>query len=438
MTAIEYTGKAKRTLQKILFLRRKQRKVLKQRRKFKKRSQKVHIKSSEYTSTVLTSMSRSSVPLHIKNKISGDVVNLKVPEVFCFSRNPDKAIEFINQVYSSAMNLSVKKLHFDHTNCTVMGVCASTIMDIILLQCKKWRDSVKNPINYSGNLLSGGRISKNVEVDRLLKASGILKHLNIYDKPIDAVECLSLIKNGESARVAESTIDYINRSLARHNLVLTPEGANHFGQLLGEISDNCSQHGGDGAVWYTLGHYSFNKQTSEGKCQLVILDFGNTIYEGLKNTATSTMKKKIDRYVKRSWTLFPSRESEETLYTLFSLQQRVSRFEQKGIVRGNGTITFIDAFQNLFNNESSANRSMLSITSGRRSILFDGTYTLQEEVYPSGYRNKTIAFNSENKLNVPPDKNYVRTLKNKFPGTIISMELYINNALIDRKENNNG
>ena len=65
----------------------------------------------------------SSVPLHIKNKTSGDVVNLKVPEVFCFSRNPDKAIEFINQVYSSAMNLSVKKLHFDHTNCTVMGVC---------------------------------------------------------------------------------------------------------------------------------------------------------------------------------------------------------------------------------------------------------------------------------------------------------------------------
>lgn len=437
MSEIKFTRKAKRTLQKILFLRKKQRKVLKQRRKLKKRNKKIHRNPVEYTSIVLSSMEKS-VPLTSKSKILSGVVNLKVPDVFCFSRNPDEAISFINQVYSCATDLNVTKLHFDHTSCVTMGVCASTIMDIILLQCKKWRNSVKSPINYSGNLLRDGRISKNTEVDRLLKASGILKHLNIYDKPIDAVECLNLIQNGESALVAESTIDYINRSLARHNLVLSPEGANYFGQLLGEISDNCSQHGGDGAVWYTLGHYSFNKQTSEGKCQLVILDFGNTIYEGLKNTATTGMKKRIDKYVKRSWTLFPSRESEETLYTLFSLQQRVSRFEQKGIVRGNGTITFLDAFQNLFNNDSSTKRSMLSITSGRCSILFDGTYTLQEEVYPSGYRNKTIAFNSKNRLNVPPDRNYVRTLKNKFPGTIISMELYINNALIDRKENNNG
>jgi hypothetical protein len=436
MSKIEYTGKTKRTLQKILFLRRKQRKVLKHIKKLKRKPRKAHDKPSEYTSMVLKSMAQTA--MSSKNRYSTGMAELKVPDEFCFSRNPDEAIEFINRVYACATNTSISELHFDHTNCEVMGVCASTIMDIILLQCKKWRDSIKKPITYSGNLLRDGRISKNTEVDRLLKASGILKHLNVYDKPIDAVECLSLIKNGASSFVAESAIDYINRSLARHNLVLTPEGANYFGQLLGEISDNCSQHGGNEAVWYTLGHYSFNKNTSEGKCQLVILDFGNTIYEGLKNTATNSMKKKIDKYVRKSWSLFPKRDSEETLYTLFSLQQRVSRFEQKGAVRGNGTITFIDAFQNLFNDESSAKRSMLSITSGRCSILFDGTYTLQEEVYPTGYRNKTIAFNKENKLNVPPDKKYVRTLKNKFPGTIISMELYINNALIGRKENNNG
>lgn len=435
MSENEFTGKARRTLQKITFFRRKQRKVLKRLRRFKKRRKVIRRRPKEFTSSVLSSMAKS-IAISKPSKVFSDVVNLKVPKVFCFSRNPDETIAFINQVYSSATNLSVSKLHFDHTNCLVLGVCASTVMDIILLQCKKWRNSVKNPISYSGDLLKGGRLSPDNEVDQLLKVSGILKHLNIFDRSIDSVECLELIQNGESAVVAEKIIDYIDRSLLRHNMVLTLEGKNYFGQLLGEIADNCSQHGGRDVVWYTLGHYSYNKDTHEGKCQLVILDFGDTIYEGLKNTATQAMKRKIDKYVKKSWTVFPRKESEETLYTLFSLQQRVSRFEQKGVVRGNGTITFLDAFQNLFNVSSREKRSMLSITSGKCSILFDGTYSLKEDVYPSGYRNKIIAFNKENKLNLPPDKKYVRTLENSFPGTVISMELYIDNSLIHRKENN--
>lgn len=62
-----------------------------------KEGKKVRRKPAEYTSTVLSSMAKS-VPLNSKSKISSDVVNLKVPEVFCFSRNPEEAIAVLLEV----------------------------------------------------------------------------------------------------------------------------------------------------------------------------------------------------------------------------------------------------------------------------------------------------------------------------------------------------
>lgn len=356
-------------------------------------------------------------------------VELTVPSTFCFSRDPDGATQFLRRLYSCAMNPNITEIFFDHLNCKHLGVCASTIMDIILLECKKYRAATKHPITYCGRLTSAGQVAYDEDVDTLLKASGILRHLKVSNSQFKEIEKLELIKNEESAKIAERIIEYIDKSLHRHKMELTPLGKNHFGKLLGEIADNCSQHGGKDATWYTLGHYSIDKKTGMGKCKLVIFDFGETIYKGLKNSPPK-MQKKINHYVRRARALFAQKENEETLYTLFSLQQRVSRIEQKGIVRGNGTITFIDAFQDIFETDNPEARSLLSITSGRCNILFDGTYKLKEETFGGKCRNKVIAFNKNNKLNEKPDKRYVRTMKSAFPGTVISMELYIDDALL--------
>ena len=416
-----------RKLKRKVFLINKSKKAIRKRQKAN-RAKKVSDEIYEYSSRVLKCLKNASFSIPMdENK---QKIVMVVPKVFCFSQNPDESILFLRKLYTAVTNSNIREIHFDHRNCCAMGVCASTIMDIILLQGEKWRLSVGHPLEYSGDLLSNGKISHNDEVDRLLKASGILKHLNVYDKHFKDVECLELIKGGDSSSIAESVIEYLQRSLKRHKLTLTQQGRNYFGMLLGEISDNCSQHGGDNAAWFTLGHYYRDTATGIGKCKLVILDFGNTIYEGLKTSATVAMQKKIKSYVRRSWTLFPVKVPEETLYTLFSLQQRVSRFEQKNALRGNGTITFLDAFQKIFRRDDSNLKSILSITSGKCSILFDGTYLLKETVFGKNYTNKTIAFNKDNDLKKAPDKKYVRTLTNGFPGTVISMELYIDENLI--------
>lgn len=119
---------------------------------------------------------------------------------------------------------------------------------------------------------------------------------------------------------------------------------------------------------------------------------------------------------------------------MFSLQQRVSRFAlRREVVRGNGTVAFLEAFQQLLVENMGQDKSLLSITSGKCSILFDGTYSFDEITYDGGYKNKIIAFNQDNDLKKPPDHRYVRSIENGFPGTVISIELHISNTHISRK-----
>ena len=83
-------------------------------------------------------------------------------------------------------------------------------------------------------------------------------------------------------------------------------------------------------------------------------------------------------------------------------------------------------------------KSLMSITSGKCQILFDGTYKLEEKVNKDK-KYYQIAFNDSNNLNNKPDKRFVYNLQNKFPGTIISMEFYLDrkffNMLLNKEEN---
>lgn len=66
----------------------------------------------------------------------------------------------------------------------------------------------------------------------------------------------------------------------------------------------------------------------------------------------------------------------------------------------------------------------MTILSGNTHILFDGTYTLKEKKI-NKTTTKVIAFNSTNDLKKRPNEKYVKILENKFPGTIISCEFYV-------------
>ena len=418
-----------RRLQRIKHQRYKARKQNKAlfRKRAVERSIASHLQHKGYQSSILDRLKNKHFKL--KGFKIKEYIEFEVPTVFCFSKEPNASILFLRKLYTAAIDPIVTHIHFSHLKCCYLGVCASTVMDIILLECIKYKKSRGLPFEISGTVLNN-RVSYNNDVDSLVKMSGLLKHLNIYQGGFKNTEQLELIKNGDSSKVAEKSIEYIDKSLRRHNMCLTKMGKNLFGSFFGEVVENC-KHGGETVSWFTIGHYSFDEQKQLGKCKLSIIDFGDTIYEGLLNCDSKSMLKRINHYVRKTIFSFKSVNNQETLYTLFSLQQRTSRVVSKNVVRGNGTITFIDAFLNLFTTQDEECQSLFSITSGKCSILFDGKYKLVTKEFQNGYQNKIISFNDSGNLYEEPDSDYVRTLENYFPGTIVSMDLYIDSKYIE-------
>lgn len=80
------------------------------------------------------------------------------------------------------------------------------------------------------------------------------------------------------------------------------------------------------------------------------------------------------------------------------------------------------------NNEGK--KTKMAIISGRCHILFDTTYNLKEE-FIDGKKVPIIAFNEENDLSKAPDINYVKKIEEYFPGTMISIEFYLDRRYIE-------
>ena len=115
---------------------------------------------------------------------------------------------------------------------------------------------------------------------------------------------------------------------------------------------------------------------------------------------------------------------EETLWTLYALQEGVTR--EQDWKRGNGSIRFIESFFKLKGNESCDDKSKMAITSGNTHIVFNGEYLIFEKPRPEGGKPyKMMTFNKENDLENKPDKKYVYFAENYFPGTLITAKIWI-------------
>lgn len=182
-------------------LQRKQRKVIKYRKYRKKRKRGTQPFPYAYNSRLILQLEENSFA--IKPQKCNEVEFITIPVQFSFTRNPEGTIRFLRELYGIIMSPNVRQVYFDHSKCTNMGICASAIMDILLVECKKWRESRHNKIDYCGKLIDGKYIASNPEVDTLLKASGILRHLGVSHEHFPDVECLELLKNEESSDIAE-------------------------------------------------------------------------------------------------------------------------------------------------------------------------------------------------------------------------------------------
>ena len=356
-----------------------------------------------------------------------NIVIIEIPSIFSLITNPEESIQTLKKIFTAIQNEKVQELFLDYSKCEELGLCASSVTDIIILNGIKYRRIINKPLNTRGN------VPKSKEAREIFIISGLVKHLGISKIENKNTVRLDIIKNEEQGKMTDKIIQYYDKCLNTQNYQLTAQGKSKFAHMIGEVLDNVNQHAGELATWYASGHFNIDKDRKDGKCRLVLFDFGDSIYEGLNREDTTEYTKKLLRdKTKEHYNIFNKKWNEEPLWMLYVLQYNVSR-KRVNVEddRGKGTIKLINNFMHIGKNME-GNKPIMAILSGNGYILFDSTYTLKEKMV-NDKLIPIIAFNEENDLSKKPDSKYVKRIDENFPGTMISMEFYLDKEYIEKQ-----
>lgn len=377
----------------------------------------------------------------IKTHYFKDKATVKIPKDFSLTLNPNETLLALKKLVHICNKRSINKVYIDHSDCTTVDIAASTIMDTIIMQMQHIRNKTKNPIEFSGAFPCN-----NSKLEALLLASGILKHLGFknYKNLSEKIITLDLQQgsNEISGNVSTEITKYFIKCLHANHLTLEDDGVSYLSGFIGEVMDNCTTHAGVDFLgnntkflkWYALGHYHhFNE--GHGEFHLVLYNYGKTIYQGLKDTSDKYICNILEKLtLKRMNDIKMGKTTEETLWTLYALQEGISRLKHEDETRGTGTVDLLETFKTISGNRN-GDEPVMSITSGKAHLLFNNVYSMGDDEYnvlKNTTKNQVIAFNSSNDLNLSPDYQYVKTLEHSFPGTVIAMRFPLDKKYIEK------
>lgn len=425
--------KANKKIKYRKFLKNREKKILKKRHRKHKKGKKIKKFNIVNTNVNILSQSEKIISVLKERKFGKKVRRTKnqneiiiiVPRIFSFIKNPDETILTLRKIFYAGINKHIKSICFNYSNCEELGLCASLLTDLIILSLPRYQDK---SIRLSGNA------PNSYEARKLFNVTGLTKHIGISNQITEDSEILDILSNIDSDIMSEKVVSFYNNCLKKQGYTLTDMGKNYFSNIVGEVIDNSKQYSGKNGTWHVLGFYDRPERgKSYGKCRLVLMNFGNSIYESLKATDTTEYtRNQLENHTKKNYNIIDKFSyTEELLWTLYTLQQNVSKKRtDKNDDRGKGTIKLIDSFMAVGVKDEEY-KSLMSITSGKCQIFFDGKYKLEKKI-KDGKECSQIAFNKANDLNMKPDKDYVYNLKNKFPGTVISMEICLDNRYLNQ------
>lgn len=371
---------------------------------------------------------------------------LEIPKNFDLFEHTDKSLSTLRNLFYLGTKSKLSGVHLHHENCEEMCLGCSSILAVIILAIKE-----KYKIENKPTCIFSGKVTSDTKVDEMLSISGIInlleeehnssnykssyhsskkEHPDVIALRLITPQLNTLITNkdkkyySDSSNAAVEITNYFNNCLHTQGYELSPIGDTFFNNVVGEIIDNCEEHSSLDDSWFCIGYA--NVEPNYTCCQLTIFNFGNTIYESIISNSSdkNTPKMLLNVYskIKKQTTKF----TEENIITLLALQDNVSRcLDSENPDRGSGTITLIQEFQDIGSTTCGKNPKMV-IISGKTKILFDGKYKTISGKFNNSSR-EIIAFNDTNNLFDPPDSKYIQNLNNRFPGTIISMQFYLQN-----------
>ncbi|WP_183568750.1 hypothetical protein [Mucilaginibacter sp. SP1R1] len=398
-----------------------------------------------------------------KNQVFGDFAELitpgtgeliiKIPTVFCLESNYSECMQTIKEFASSLYDNLGGHILIDFSKCSKVDSGALFVFQIIRLEIVKKLKFLQTKIKYNVIPELNIKVPKSKDVIRLLIIMGYpispddIKNQD-EDSTLNPFHFLGFLKGSASQKhyfenkksvYSANVVSYINSCLDEHGYVLSEDETNNIDGIIAEVLSNAEDHSGQ-PDWYLTANFS--KEMSQigeedvGELNIVIMNFGNSIYEAFLETKekNNEMYVAVKNYVTSMINNHDFSFNEEQLYTLATMQEQTSRLKFERQSRGTGTIKFINSFLELGDFEDKAKNYVpnLSIYTGKVHLVCDNQFKprLKDNIY-------YLSLNPENDLAVPPRASHLKKLKSKFPGTLLSLKLYLNKKHFDNKYGGN-
>ena len=368
---------------------------------------------------------------------------IKAPDDFSFEENNDGSLAFFKKILSTYY-LSDNVLTIDFTDCKNIAIPNAMLLNMIMIDFRvAERDFNKvyfSKVHKKIIIIK----SKHLKTNKCLHVFHLLDNVEVNDG--DAYLYLGnqvglipkkLYRYNLKGAICMRVREFVNESLKASNAMLNKTGENRLDGLLSEIFNNAEDHS-TFKKWFVNG-VSFREKTDNGativELNLGILNFGYSISEGLFNSRARNkeMMSYIDPWFETHqkdvrFRMMPY--TKEDLYTLYCLQEGVSRLKYKNIGRGSGTMNFLRSFMFLgsYGKVNAKYRSHLNIISGNTIVR------CSHEVEPYEKDNRYyLSLNTQKNMDKLPDSKYLSHTKDYFPGTFFEVKIYLNNKYFTEK-----
>lgn len=372
--------------------------------------------------------------------------NIEIPTHFSILETPKESYDTLRRIISALIIEDNELVTLNYSKCKEVSLSTQIILDIILMDYVKYR---KKCLKTFGRASKGYPNIRAIEINdeslqKMIFSVGspvnlgigamtfddiIQYRLNVHDN--DSIHD-SLSRMVQKEIDTTEMIDYVNECLQRMNKRLTPEKLDDLCTVVGEILINAEEHSST-KYRFSMGYFKEENDNGShyGLFKLVILNFGQTIYEKFKSPncpnvgIVQKMKALSSQYTKKRF-FKPGKLDEESLWTLYALQEGVTSVSTNSYKRGNGSIRFLESFFNIKGSTSADNVSLMTIASGRARIVFNGEYSIIDKANGIGETFKMMTFNSTGNIEDKPDEKYVTHSNFYFPGTLITANILLN------------
>lgn len=433
----------------ILWHKNLEKKIFKRRRIILRKKKKVY--SSNKFSGVGINRKFFSCELNILNKaefIQNNLVNKVIysPKNFLLKENFDECILFFKNIISSYI-LGNGNIVISFEKCSISSIASFSLLEILIKELQNFK--------YKYNINKFKVCEKEIYFKHSIVDIKTNKYLHSFfglqlpDNQNDGSRYLKLkmltgkkrVYYENSKTIACSKItEFVNNSAQEVGAELNEDGKHALDGLLGEVLGNAEDHCANCSHWFVDG-ISFSEKQHEidvVDLNLSIINFGLSMFEGFENTKLDNAQnyaKCQNKYEKhKSLFTMHSKFDKEALFTLYMLNDGISRLKYKDESRGNGMMKFLKSFISLgsFGEQDARFKCQLNVVSGHTILTCDNDM----KYYKKGTFN-VLSLNKENDMDKLPDKNYLKSNSMYFPGTILECHIYLNKTYFYKELNGN-